>query len=222
MFLIFYLVLLEYSIVTAFLSSLSSSKTSHTLLLALFQIHAHFSINCFWIHISICIYIPNYNLLSLFNVPWMHVFRADHLACWSLGKTISPTHSRAQLPIIFVYDWGLRNFPLSTLACPLMSFWFCSTFGQSHWWDFMCLTSDSTRRHNLTANSLIFWLLQSSCPHFLIIPWALGMRLFKDGAVGLCDFAFRLCFSVQVSSGALRSLPDGWWRPHLPGYKNSV
>lgn len=35
------------------------------------------------------------------------------------------------------------------------------------------------------------------------------MRLFKDGAIGLRDFAFRLCFSVQVSSGALRSLPMG-------------
>ena len=43
----------------------------------------------------VCMHIntPKYNLLSLYNVTYMYVFRADHLVCSFLGKTISPTLS---------------------------------------------------------------------------------------------------------------------------------
>lgn len=43
---------------------------------------ALFFINCY-IHIHICIYtcmcIPKYNLLSLYDVPCVHIFRDEHL-----------------------------------------------------------------------------------------------------------------------------------------------
>ena len=40
------------------------------------------------------------------------------------------------------------------------------------------VVSDITRRPNLTANSLILWLLQSFCPLFFSVPRALGMVMF--------------------------------------------
>lgn len=46
-----------------------------------------------------------YNLLSLYEVLCMHVFRADSLAldklvCFSLEKTSSPALSLSRLPIV--------------------------------------------------------------------------------------------------------------------------
>lgn len=39
------------------------------------------------------------------------------------------------------------------------------TITQSCWSNFMLTVSDMSRRHNLTANSLILWHLQSFCSH---------------------------------------------------------
>lgn len=52
------------------------------------------------------------------------MFRADHLACWSLGKTISPTRSRAQLPGIFVYELSIVHFGMSIdVILVLLNIW---------------------------------------------------------------------------------------------------
>lgn len=37
--------------------------------------------------------------------------------------------------------------------------------------DSMSVPSDSPRKHNLTANSLILWLLQCFCSFFFNVPW---------------------------------------------------
>lgn len=52
------------------------------------------------------------------------VFRANHLACSYLGKTISPTQ-HAQLPV-FLCRSEASGFPQSTLACLLISSRFSS------------------------------------------------------------------------------------------------
>lgn len=47
-----------------------------------------------YIHTCVCVYILKYNLLSLYNVTCVHVFRADHLVlvnqlvCSPLEKTV--------------------------------------------------------------------------------------------------------------------------------------
>ena len=57
-------------------------------------------------HLCIYKHNPIYNLLSLYNVPCMYVFRADCLALdkqlvsSSLGKTIPPTLSMSYLPLV--------------------------------------------------------------------------------------------------------------------------
>lgn len=60
----------------------------------------------------ICIDIPKYNLLSLYNVNCLYVFKDDHLAldnqrvCLSLGRTNSHAPIFTQVPVIFCI--GLR------------------------------------------------------------------------------------------------------------------
>lgn len=56
-------------------------------------------------HVSAYTYILKYNLLSLYNVNPMQIFRADHLVvdnqsvCSSLDRTISHTLSTLYLPV---------------------------------------------------------------------------------------------------------------------------
>lgn len=45
------------------------------------------------------------------------------------------------------------------------------------WWEFMGIASDIFRRCNLTAHSMIFWLLRPFCPLFSSVPWGLGMEI---------------------------------------------
>lgn len=55
----------------------------------------------------------------------------------------------------------------------------------------------TSRKKNLTANSLIFWLLQFFCPLFSNVPQALGYRVILDVSTGLGSTVLHfnlLCF----------------------------
>lgn len=60
----------------------SPSKPNPIPFLSHFQIQSLFSHNHFYKHIYVCIYIniSKYNLLILYSVTLMYIFRADHLA----------------------------------------------------------------------------------------------------------------------------------------------
>lgn len=79
------------SFISQFLPSLSSLQTRPLPLLPLFQTMASFVIDRYWMNIM---YIPKYNLSSLYTEACMCVFRAsllvlDNRLCPSLEKTIS-------------------------------------------------------------------------------------------------------------------------------------
>lgn len=115
----------------------------------LFQIHGLFSHQlllktCMYF---ICIDIPKYNLLSLYNVNSLYVFKDDHLAldnqrvCSSLGRTNSVVFCIGLRPHgLFPANFGMF---IGFVLVQLM-------LDQSCW----CLVSDVPRRHSLTANSL--------------------------------------------------------------------
>lgn len=95
------------SLITEFISILSSFCTSHIVLSAFLKIHG-LVFHCYCIYICICLYmhIHKYNLFRPYNIICIYVFRADSLAldnqlvCSSLGNTTSPTHILPQLPIV--------------------------------------------------------------------------------------------------------------------------
>lgn len=71
----------------------------------------------------------------------------------SLGQAVIPTPSFPQLPIdlcVGLWHWGLLlvqfGMPIMIILVQIMS-------GQSWWWDFLCVASDITERHNRTLNS---------------------------------------------------------------------
>lgn len=114
---------------------------------------ASFSTGCHYMHVCICIYIyiRKYNLFSQCNATSMYIFRADHLAqgslvCSSLVRTVLTRQVD---------------------GCPHLNH-LMEPFEQSCWWDFMGIVSFVPKRHSLTANSLILWLFQASCPLFLL------------------------------------------------------
>lgn len=97
----------------------------------------------------IYIYIPIYNLFTLYNTTCMYDFRPEPLALpdllvySSLGKNTSPIPSFPQLPMVFVCGWG------SSLPRPIQSD-MLHLLSMS-WWDYGCGFWCS-RRHSLTAN----------------------------------------------------------------------
>lgn len=52
------------------------------------------------------------------------------------------------------------------------------TFQGSSSYDFAGVASNVSRRHTLTENSLVLWLLQYFCPFSVYGPWALDTRVF--------------------------------------------
>ena len=86
----------------------------------------------------------------------------SQFVCSSLGKTIFPTLSNSLIACCCI---GLEphRLPPSTSAYPLLAL-VKVMFKQSRWWDFMAVAPESPRRHSLTANALVSWLLQSFLP----------------------------------------------------------
>lgn len=141
----------------------------------------------------------------------MCVFRTDHLELdnqlvySSLRKTVS-SHFKLSL-VLYV---GLR--PIinphpspSTLVYLLLSMF------SSCWWDSVGVVSDITRRHDLTANFLILWLLQCFFPIFWKGPWDLGVgTCFLDLSIGTGPHN---CTLVVIFCNGLRLLQQKfpWW-----------
>lgn len=86
-----------------------------------------------------------------FNIPQLPVV---------LGDTLGP-------PRLSFIHYGVSVIVLVLLM-----------FRKSRWCDFMCIAFDIPRRHNLTANFLIFWLLTIFLPNFCSVPWSfLGIKV---------------------------------------------
>lgn len=133
------------NLIATFLPSHSCSKPFLIPLPDSFKFMISFFINCYCMHVYICLYIhiAKQNLQSSHNATCMYIFRSDHLildnllVCSSLGKTTSPAPRIAQLPIVICV--GLRPhglFPfygmfVSIILVQLMFMW-------SYWWDFTC------------------------------------------------------------------------------------
>lgn len=80
-------------------------------------------------------------------------------------------------------------------------------FKPSCWWDFTDETSDIPRRHSLTINSFIFWLLHSFWPWFLSLRWSCMEA--SSVRAGLHNGAFWL---VVLFCNGLYLLQDIFWR----------
>lgn len=55
-----------------------------------------------YIYIHIGTYICKYNLLNLYNVTGMYIFRDDHLVCSSMGKRQFIWHISMLIDIVFI------------------------------------------------------------------------------------------------------------------------
>lgn len=86
----------NYNIITSFLLFLTSLKTPLLPPPFKFMVSSLIVITCMHAHIFIYIFIPKYNLLSVYDVTYMYDFRtscmvsSSHLVCFALGETISP------------------------------------------------------------------------------------------------------------------------------------
>lgn len=78
----------------------------------------------------------------------------------------------------------LSRFEFWTFACPLVSSLYISMpnvvnliqvmFRKPCWWDFLCVSSDISKRYNLTSKFLFLWLLQCFYSLFHYDPWPSG------------------------------------------------
>lgn len=89
--------------------------------------------------------IKTYWLVSWCALPWgKHIYSSLHsLVAWS-------SLQRGEASWVFPHP----------LAMPVSVVWRQLRFRQSCWWVFMGRASEITKRHTLTANSLILWLLR--------------------------------------------------------------
>lgn len=132
----------------------SSSSTwsifSVVLLLARWYalVHIHIFLNVTgWFHSVTCVCASRVDELAL----------DDQLERSSLWRThLSQSQCRVKAPWVFLIRVGVF---VGVLLVQL-------TLGWSFWWGFMGIASDVIRRHNVTAHSLSFLLLQSFCSHF--------------------------------------------------------
>ena len=110
----------------------------------------------------------------------------DNLLVWSsLDNTFSPTLS---------IPW------LSVVLCLLLS---CLAYAKAVRWDFMGVASSITRRHNLTENSFILWLLQSFCFLFQNNPKALDVGVI----LYICQLGLIFTAGLYLLHGFLN---EGW------------
>jgi hypothetical protein len=79
---------------------------------------------CIYVYVCMCVCMYVCMHACMYVCMYVCVFRANHLACSYLGKTISPTQ-HAQLPV-FLCRSEASGFPQSTLACLLISSRFSS------------------------------------------------------------------------------------------------
>lgn len=187
----------NYNISLCFL--LLPSKLFRLPLIVLFQINDLFLIKLYCMSTCVHIFIPKYNLFSLYKVPCMYVFTADHLVldsqlvCCSWGRLgLLFPHSS----VAYCSWWGGEaswSFP-----CPLRHLhWYCPS--SDHIWAVMIVrlngvASDIPGKYNLPAKSQI-----PGSYHLFALPSAIFLEpspwgCFVDGSVGteLHNFIFWL------------------------------
>lgn len=125
---------------------------------------ASFIIDCY--HLHICIYIHTFILPNItcsgHIILLVHMFYDllltldKQLVSSSLGKTTSPPSFPQWLLVVCI---GLRSCGLFSIQFDMFLGVFLSQFMfvQSCWKDFKSVSSDNTRRHHLTADSLTLW-----------------------------------------------------------------
>lgn len=93
----------------------------------------------------------------------------------SFGRLVYSPPSFPQLPIVpcvglklLAHPYGMSIGDILVQPAP----------GQTCWWDFRSAASDTLRSHNLTANSMVLWLLESFCPLFINVPWTVSRGMF--------------------------------------------
>ena len=129
------------------------------------------------IYLSAYLLIPKHTPLSLCNITWIHVFRADCLVldinwCTLSWRRLPPPALRIPWLPVVLYVAPLVHTNLSMVSV----IWLM--FRQSCWWDFMSVAPDIIRTHKLTSNSPILWLFLSFCllsSHS--IPWTTGVQM---------------------------------------------
>lgn len=124
----------------------------------------------------------------------------------------SSSLSFSQLPAALCAARSLEPF-LAGLSWPLVSPLF-SSHSDGHVGETrQTEVSDNTSRHNLIAKTLIFRLLQSSCPLFCNVPRASGVRVFcrrshwdwvavgfsTPGVLAYPQGAFQLCVVLSAA-----------------------
>lgn len=130
--------------------------------------------------------------------------------CSSLGKTFSHVQYFlvAYSPLFFFF-LGLSPvhfiMSISFLLVKLM-------FGQSCWWDFMCISSEIIRKCNLIANSFSFGSYNLSVPFYTMIPQALSVvvvvQMHTYIVSGLPNSGFQL---FLVFCNCLCCKTFSWW-----------
>jgi hypothetical protein len=76
-------------------------------------------------------------------------------------ETVSPALSFPWLPAVLSIKIKLPKISLSTLALSTDVVLVQLMLLQDLWYDFMGVASDSNRGHDITANTLILWLIQN-------------------------------------------------------------
>lgn len=112
----------------------------------------------------------------------MYILRDDCLAldtqlvCSSLGKTTSPTPSITSVTIALCVElrsYGVYPSSLYFVGVIIVQLLLGSHVAGTSWVEPLTLVGD-----NLTANSLISWLLQPFLPSFFHVLWALAESVF--------------------------------------------
>lgn len=126
-------------------------------------------------HMCICMYrhILQYDLWSPSNVTCV-CYQGWPLGTWQPvnvpfpGKHKSSTPRFPQSPVILCIGLRPHGFPRWSLAC-------CGCIGGTLRGAF-----DITRRHSLTAEPLVIWLLQPFFRSSTVLSWALGMGVLTE------------------------------------------
>lgn len=110
------------------------------------------------------------NWLSLFDVPCVYEFRANHLVLNNLlGGSSLPLLVVINCLYLFIKGWCPARFHLSTSACllvlSLFRSWLSSHMLKYHGWSFFCIIF---RRYNLAEDFWALWFLQSFHPSSLM------------------------------------------------------
>lgn len=132
--------------------------TSHFAFFPVFQVYTQ----CY-AYIYVCVWpVPCVCYLYICSHDWYYIITWCSLSSLSIAQlpVVLCIMLRRPHGLFFLVHAGIS---IGLILVQLM-------LRQSLWWDFMVVASDFTRRHNLTTNSLVFWLLQFFQPLISPLP----------------------------------------------------